>query len=64
MSDKLLLSYRTFVATYKLDEKMFARFSVHVFNELDDYVGVARQFLQLMHMELAKKDGAAQCAIM
>jgi hypothetical protein len=62
VSDKLLLSQRTFLATYKLNEKMFAHFSVHVFNELDDYVGVPRQFLQLMHMEVAKKDGAAQCA--
>jgi hypothetical protein len=42
---------------------MFFRLSVHIFNELDDYVGVARQFLQLMHMKVAK-DGAAQCAIM
>jgi hypothetical protein len=48
--EKLLLSYRTFIATYNLDGVMYARLSVHIFNELSDYVDVAKAFMQMLQL--------------
>ena len=61
--EKLLLSHRTWLAWYGLDGKIYARLSANVYNELNDYVDMAKNFLVIMQIVQDRHEGLTTCVI-